>query len=78
MFAGEIYFIFPAWLVRGYYSILCSRTDWEEEAGRGRNVAATEKEKGLTHPTSSPMRLEEDDQEHHTDLSAPAVLVFLP
>ena len=35
MFAGEIYFIFPAWLVQGYYSILCWRTDWEEEAGSG-------------------------------------------
>lgn len=46
--------------------------------GGGRNVAETEKEKGPMHPTSSPMRLMEGDQEHHADLSAPAVLVCLP
>lgn len=36
-FAGVIFFVFPALLVQGYYSILYSRTDWERE-GKGRET----------------------------------------
>ena len=46
--------------------------------GGRRNVAEMEKEKGPTHPTSSSMRMTEGGQEHHADLSAPAVLAFPP
>lgn len=62
----EIHFIFPAWLVQGYYSIYVRGQIGRKEAGGG-EMWQRQKEKGLTHPTSSPMRLE-DDQEHHTDL----------